>query len=129
MTASILIADDNPADIDLLMLAFEESGLQAEWTVANDGLRAIELLQTATPALILLDIKMPGADGFEVLTYLRGQARLRDVQVIVMSSSSASADQERALRLGASRFWTKPERFEDILRFVASLRGLGDGDR
>ena len=122
MTAAVFIADDNPADIDLIQLAFEENNLNVDFIVASDGLQAIELLQTVLPALILLDIKMPRADGFEVLSYLRGQPRLRDVHVIVMSSSMAPRDQERARKLGASQYWAKPTRFDDTVQFIGTLR-------
>lgn len=129
MTAAVFIADDNPADVDLIQLAFDENGLNPDYIVASDGLQAIELLKTALPALILLDIKMPGADGFEVLSYLRGQPRLRDVHVIVMSSSTAPVDKERALKLGAKQYWPKPARFDDTVQFIGTLRRfvLGTG--
>ena len=122
MTAAVFIADDNPADIDLIQLAFGENNLNVDFIIASDGLQAIELLQTVLPALILLDIKMPRADGFEVLSYLRGQPRLRDVHVIVMSSSMAPRDQERARKLGASQYWAKPTRFDDTVQFIGTLR-------
>lgn len=124
MTALVFIADDNQADIDLITLAFEENGMQVDLTVANDGLRAIDLLESIQPTLVMLDIKMPGADGFEVLAWLRDQTRFRDVPVVVMSSSFADSDQQRALQLGASQFWSKPVRFYEMVEFVASLRRI-----
>ena len=122
MTATVFIADDNPADVDLIKLAFEENCLNPDYIVASNGLQAIELLKIALPAVIFLDIKMPGADGFEVLRYLRGQPRLRDVHVIVMSSSIATVDRERALKLGASQYWPKAARFDDAVQFIGTLR-------
>ena len=122
MTTAVFIADDNPADVDLIQLAFDENGLSPDYIVACDGLEAIELLKTALPVLILLDIKMPGADGFEVLSYLRSQPRLCDVHVIVMSSSTAPVDKERALKLGAKQYWPKPARFDDTVQFIGTLR-------
>ena len=65
MTATVFIADDNLADVDLIQLAFFENNLNVVFIVASDGLQAIELLETVLPTLILLDIRMPGADGFE----------------------------------------------------------------
>ncbi len=122
MTAAVFIADDNSGDIDLIQLAFEENGMDPDYIIASNGLQAIELLKTASPALILLDIKMPGADGFEVLSFLRSQPRLHDVHVIVMSSSTATMDRERALKLGASQYWPKPARFDDSVHFIGTLR-------
>lgn len=123
----VFIADDNLADVDLIQLAFFENNLNVDFTVATDGLQAIELLLTVLPTLILLDIKMPGADGFEVLSHLRSQPRLQDVHVIVMSSSNARVDHDRALKLGASQYWTKPARFDETVRLIGTLRQLVNG--
>ena len=122
MTATVFIADDNLADVELIQLAFFENNLNVDFIVASDGLQAIELLQTVLPTLILLDIKMPGADGFEVLSHLRSQPKLFDVHVIVMSSSNARVDHDRALKLGASQYWPKPARFDDSVQFIGTLR-------
>ena len=122
MTATVFIADDNLADVDLIQFAFSENNLNVDFIVASDGLQAIKLLQTVLPTPILLDIKMPGADGFEVLDYLRSQPRLDDVHVIIMSSSNARVDHDRALKLGASEHWPKPARFDDTVRLIGTLR-------
>ena len=127
MTAAVFIADDNLADVELIQLAFSENNMNVEFIVASDGLQAIELLQTVLPALIFLDIKMPGADGFEVLSFLRSQPRLRDVHVITMSSSRAAVDQDRALKIGASQYWTKPARFNDTVQFIGTLQRFVNG--
>ena len=124
MSPTVFIADDNPADQELIQLAFAEAGMQAEFIAASDGLTAIELLKTVVPNLILLDIKMPLADGFEVLRWLRGDERLCKVPVIIMSSSSAASDRQRAIDFGALRFWSKPTKFEDTIAFAASLESV-----
>lgn len=124
MSPTIFIADDNPGDQEMIPLAFEEAGVQAEFISAMDGFAAIELLKTVMPNLILVDIKMPIADGFEVLRWLRGDERLCKVPVIVMSSSSAASDRQRATDLGALRFWSKPTKFEDTIAFAASLESV-----
>ena len=121
MTAVVFIADDNPADVDLLLLAFEEAGMRAEFVIANDGLDAMRKLPACQPTLILLDIKMPGADGFQVLAMIREDERLRSIPVTVMSSSSAPQDQQRSLDLGANQYWVKPGRFQDLVRMVKGL--------
>ena len=124
MTPVIFIADDNLADIDLLLLAFEETALTATITVSTDGADAIRQLKTCQPNLVLLDIKMPEADGFEVLSSIRSDERLKDVPVIMMSSSMAHSDRQRALQLGATRYWVKPGRFAELLDLVVSLPSL-----
>ena len=128
MTALVFIADDNLADVELIQLAFSENNMNVDFVVASDGLQAMEKLQTVLPTLIFLDIKMPGADGFEVLSFVRSQPRLRDVHVLIMSSSIARTDQERALRLGASQYWPKPARFNDAVELIGSLRRFVIGE-
>lgn len=118
---TVLIADDNPADIDLITLAFEESGKTVEFLIAANGAQAIEQLRQASPSLVLLDINMPRVDGFEVLKYLRGQPHLINTRVIIMSSSMAPQDKDQAMNLGANAYWVKPSRFEDTVRFIGSL--------
>jgi CheY-like chemotaxis protein len=124
MTLTVLIADDNPADIDLLQLAFEENRLAADFLTASDGLAAIALLPQANPGLFLIDIKMPRADGFEVLARVRGERRFDAVPAIIMSSSAAAEDRERAFTLGATRYWVKPARFHESISLVATLPSL-----
>jgi CheY-like chemotaxis protein len=127
MSATVLIADDNPADIELLVLAFEEQRLQARLLIARDGLQAIECLDRERPHLVLLDIKMPRADGFEVLAALRLRPALADVPVIMMSSSTAEHDRRRSLALGATRYWVKPSLYHEALSLVGSLPALVPG--
>lgn len=121
MKPTVFIADDNPADLTLLDLAFSESGVEANLITASDGMEAIERLKSIQPDLILLDIKMPRADGFEVLRWVRSETRLTDVPVIIMSSSNASNDHVQALALGALRLWSKPTKFEEVIAFVTGI--------
>src|SRR5206468_3618842 len=120
----VLIADDNPADIELLILAFEEQRLEARFLIAADGHQAIGFLDREHPHLVLLDIKMPRADGFEVLDALRLRPALADVPVIMMSSSNAEHDRRRSLALGATRYWPKPALYHEALSLVGSLPAL-----
>ena len=124
MNLTVLVADDNPADIDLIQLAFEENRLTADFLTASDGLAAIALLPGASPGLFLIDIKMPRADGFEVLARIRGERRFDAVPAIIMSSSAAAQDRERAFALGATRYWVKPARFHEAIALVATLPQL-----
>lgn len=124
MTPVIFIADDNLADVDLLRLAFEETAMTATITVATDGSDAMRQLKTFLPSLVLLDIKMPEVDGFEVLSEIRRDERLKDVPVVMMSSSMAQSDRQRALQLGATTYWVKPGRFAELLELVQTLPSL-----
>ncbi len=124
MNPVVLIVDDNGADIELIMLAFEESGLQAFIVTAQDGHMALEQLANCRPDLILLDINMPRIDGFELLAEIRGNRQLAGMPVIMMSSSSSAIDQARAKKLGANRYWVKPTRFSDWVALVGSLPAI-----
>lgn len=88
--------------------------------VASDGTEALKLLQETVPALIVLDINMPGPDGFAVLEWIR---RDMDVPVIMLSARGREGDKVRALNLGADDYLTKPFGIEEFLaRVRAALR-------
>jgi CheY-like chemotaxis protein len=124
MSTRILIADDNPADIEVLELAFEEVGLHPDFLIAKDGSEALALLERERPVLALLDIKMPKVTGFEVLQAVRATPRLQNLPIIVMSSSIAEQDRQRAEELGAMRYWVKPAVFPDAVALVKTLPDL-----
>ena len=124
MSSRILIADDNPADIEVLTLAFEDLGLKPDLIIAKDGGEALTLLEREHPVLALVDIKMPKVDGFDVLQAIRATPRLQNVPVIIMSSSVADQDRQRALDLGAMRYWVKPALFAETVALVKTLPDL-----
>jgi CheY-like chemotaxis protein len=124
MTPRILIVDDNRADIDLILLAFEEAGLNAFIVTAQDGLEALGKMEPFQPQVVLLDINMPRANGFELLESMRANAQLAGTPVIMMSSSDSAFEQARARQLGVMRFWVKPTRFSDWVALVGTLPSL-----
>lgn len=101
-----LIIDDNRQTADALQQML--SVLDVEARVAYGSSPAISLLQTLTPRLILLDINMPGVDGFEILAYLRREPRLAKVPVIVITSDDQPETRERVLGGGAAALIIKP---------------------
>lgn len=142
---SILLADDDEMDVLLLERAFKHAALASPLHVVRDGEEAISFLSSPrpppydhAPSLIILDVKMPRVDGIEVLQWIRGQAGLRCVPVMMFSSSAHPADVERAYLLGANGYLVKPpsthERAEiaglvrDWIRFnqppLAAIRGV-----
>ncbi|HEX3132653.1 MAG TPA: response regulator [Planctomycetota bacterium] len=120
----IVIADDNPADIELLLLAFSESDLVATIDTAPDELAALELIDRIRPDLVLLDVKMPKIGGLQVLDAIRSRSELRHVPVIIMSSSKAEQDIQRATSLGALHYWQKGSAFSETRAFIQSLPRL-----
>jgi chemosensory pili system protein ChpA (sensor histidine kinase/response regulator) len=89
--------------------------------LARDGVEALELLQGARPALILLDIEMPRMDGFELLSTLRDDARWREIPVVMITSRIADRHRERAMQLGANAYLGKPYREEEVLSLLSSI--------
>jgi two-component system response regulator len=128
MTRTILIIDDNRDDVEITKMALAriDRGLKVE--IAWRGEAALEFLQSgkALPALILLDLKMPGMSGLDTLRKIRADERLQHLPVIIVTSSSLEADQQKGQEAGADGFLHKAfdvDRFERDLKSVLD-RGL-----
>ena len=128
--AQILIVDDEETDVLLLGHAFEQASLKHKLIVVRDGQEGVEYLTriaqsngvgSRLPDLVLLDLKMPRLDGFQVLAWRSEQPRFNDVPFIVLTSSSYDSDQERALVLGAADFWVKPSSFRQLVSMALEL--------
>ena len=106
----IFIVDDSPTDIELTTIALEATGREIVVRFATDGKSALAMLRNGlrVPALILLDLKMPGMDGIEVLREIRTDDRLRDLPVVVVTSSALESDRADAFAAGASGYIQKP---------------------
>ena len=102
----ILIVDDNSTNLKMLFSFLKESGFKV--LVANDGESALEKLQEVSPALILLDVMMPGMDGFETCQCLKASVATKDIPVIFMTVLSETVDKLKGLSLGAVDYITKP---------------------
>ena len=102
---SILAVDDTKYNIDLLVDAL---GDEYDLSVAMNGSSALQLAATTPPDLILLDIMMPGMDGFEVLRRLKADRTTREIPVIFLTALSEIGDKARGFELGAVDYITKP---------------------
>jgi CheY-like chemotaxis protein len=127
----ILLAEDDPKDIELTLAALAEHNLANEVTVARDGVEALDYLYRrgsftqrppGNPVVILLDLKMPRMDGVQVLKTIRTDDKLRLIPVVVLTSSRESPDLEQCYRLGVNAYVVKPVRFAE---FVESVRRTG----
>lgn len=123
----ILIVDDNPGDIELVRIAFEMAGLPVVIESVADGIEAMRLLSTAArdktlPAMVLLDLNMPRANGFEVLDFMCVRHLVDQVPVVVLSTSRQIEDRRRCLALGARSMHSKPESIQDLRRLVEDFR-------
>lgn len=128
MINRILLVEDNPDDIDLTLLAFQRSHLTNIVSVAKDGEEAIRMLHGSEetpplplPAIVLLDLKLPRVDGFEVLRRIREHPSTRLLPVIVLTSSAQERDLIRTYASGANSYIVKPVDFEQFLESAQQI--------
>src|SRR5262245_39501433 len=124
----ILLAEDDPNDVLLIQRAFQKAGLGTALKLVRDGEQAIEYLggrgnyanrtRFPVPFLLLLDLKMPGTDGFEVLQWVRAEPELKRLLIIVLTSSNLQADVDRAYELGANSYLVKPVEFNQMVNMI-----------
>ena len=115
----VMIVDDNPQNIELLQ-AFLES-LPVKIVTAIDGIDALEKVQQHNPDLILLDIMMPRMSGFQVCRRLKGDAKTRDIQILMVTALNELGDIEQASECGTDDFVSKPVNKLELLTRVKSL--------
>jgi len=135
----VLAVEDEESDVLLLQLAAEAVNLSHQLIVLRDGQELIGYLtrqprfadttQYPWPGLLLLDLKMPSMDGFEVLAWLNQHREIPRVPVVIFSASGCEADKKKALRLGASDFLSKPSQFRVLVEMVQSLHEQWLADR
>ncbi|MBE9561849.1 MAG: response regulator, partial [Proteobacteria bacterium] len=106
MQDKLLIVDDIPANISLLLDFLTDVGFKV--LVAKDGEAAIKKAEYARPNLILLDVMMPGIDGFEVCKRLKTMPTTKDIPIIFMTALSDTVDKVKGFSLGAVDYITKP---------------------
>jgi CheY-like chemotaxis protein len=126
---SIVVVEDNPTDIFLIKEALAAHGLNADLTVLEDGEQAMSLIarietdeSEPCPRLMLLDLNLPGTDGFAVLERLRKSKRCAEIPVIVMSSSAVPSDRNRSVSLGADAYFQKQVEYSASLKIGAVIR-------
>jgi two-component system response regulator len=120
----ILVADDNNDHVLLTLDALEQTlDPSVEVRVARDGREALGVLvgESWVPDLLLLDIQMPVVDGFDVLRRVKSDDRLREVAVVMLTSSADERDALRSHGLGSERFLTKPVSAAALRELVAQI--------
>ncbi len=131
--ALFLVVEDNKDDVLLLRRAFQKAKVLNPVHIATGGEEAIAYLsgtgkyanrvEFPLPSLVLLDIKMPRIDGFEVLRWIRTQSGLSSLRVVMLTSSNEMRDVNTAYQLGANSFLIKPVDFERLVEISQALAG------
>jgi len=126
----ILLAEDNPKDVELTLEALAEHNLANHVIVVRDGVEAMEYLhcegkyenrKKGNPAVVLLDIKMPRMDGIEVLKAIRGDPALKMLSVVMLTSSREEPDLKKCYELGVNAYVVKPVDFNDFIEAVKQV--------
>ncbi|PID58666.1 two-component system response regulator [candidate division KSB3 bacterium] len=112
----ILVVDDNPSNLNVLFDIF--SSLEYDVLFASDGETCLKLVESEQPDLILLDVMMPGFDGFETCQRLKASEKTRSIPVIFMTALADTADKVRGFEVGAVDYITKPIRPGEVLARV-----------
>jgi CheY-like chemotaxis protein len=128
---TILLAEDNPKDVELTMEALAEHNLANNVVAVKDGVEALDFLKCRgayaqrrpeNPAVVLLDIKMPRMDGIEVLKAVREDERLKTLPIVMLTSSREEPDLKKCYELGANAYVVKPVDFQE---FMDAVRQVG----
>ena len=119
MTKKILIADDEPNIVAAIEFLLQQSGYEVR--AAQNGREALELVEAWRPDLVLLDIMMPLASGYEVCQRIRERAELRHIKVIMLSAKGRDAEVNKGLAIGADLYVTKPFSTRDLMARIKAL--------
>lgn len=128
---TILLAEDNPKDVELTLEAMAENNLANQVVVVKDGVEALEYLRCegkhkfrkpGNPVVILLDIKMPRMDGIEALRQIRSDAALKRIPVVMLTTSREEKDLINTYELGVNAYVVKPVSFQ---QFVGAVKQIG----
>lgn len=127
----ILLAEDNPNDVELTLTSLEEINLANKVVVVNDGVEALDFLHRRgrfsdrtgrNPVVVLLDLKMPRVGGLQVLREMKADPDLAHIPVVVLTSSREEKDLKECYDLGVNAYVVKPVDFE---KFVEAIRRIG----
>jgi CheY-like chemotaxis protein len=129
---AILLAEDDQNDVFLMRRAFAQVGIPNPLFVVQNGQEVVDYLagegkyaaraEYPLPGLMLLDLKMPWMDGFDVLAWLRTQPEFDRLPVVVMTSSKLQCDIDKSRELGMYDYRVKPHEFEDLTRLLDDVR-------
>ena len=127
---TILLAEDNPNDVELTVSALSKLNLVNEVTVVNDGVEVMDYLRyegkykqrkKVNPAVLLLDNKMPRMDGIDVLRAIRNDPALKSLPIVMLTSSREEPDLKICYELGVNAYVVKPVDFKEFMEVIKQL--------
>lgn len=119
MSASILIADDDPNILLALRYLMQREGHAVR--TAIDGQQTLDAVAQSVPDLVLLDVMMPKASGYDVCRTLRASSAYDDMRIVMLTAKGREADQQAGLALGADAYISKPFAIGDVVECVANV--------
>ena len=128
---NILLVEDNADHVELIMEALQNGGLMNQITVVHDGEEALDYiyrrgkylaLDPPEPDFIILDIKLPIKDGFEVLREIKKNTRLKTIPIVLLTTSGTESEIEKGYKLGANSFVIKPLNFKEFTEKVKDIQ-------
>lgn len=120
----VLVVDDNPTNLKLIAYLLQAKGYDVR--TATDAESAFEVVRDARPALILMDLQLPGMDGLELTRQLKSAPETRDIVVIAVTAYAMKGDEERARAAGCDGYIPKPVDTRALPRIVAQHLGISD---
>ena len=124
MPRRVLVVDDEPNMLLALQLMMRKAGYDVR--LARDGEEALEAMVTHRPHMVILDIMLPGRDGFEICEVIRANPDWADVKIIMLTARAREVDRQKGLAVGADDYITKPFSTREVLQRVTDLLGLGE---
>ena len=121
MAKRVLVVDDEPNIVMSLEFLMRRAGFEV--AVARDGREAVAALDGAPPDLVLLDVMMPGFDGYEVCGRVRAKPEWKATKIVMLTARGRESERERGLKLGADAYVTKPFSTRDLVEQVKRMLG------
>ncbi len=121
----MLVVEDDNSIVEALFFLMNKAGFDVR--IARTGTQAIKMVKQSAPKLILLDIMMPGCDGFEVTRTIREDKKFSNIKILMLTAKNRAVDEQKAYNLGVDIFMTKPFSTKDVVERAKQLLDIDIG--